>query len=146
MKNRAEKDHEIGDENFEGALYRVMRSCGWLLPKAPDDLRRAEAELAADSVELPASLRDPMRILYGAELGGSEQSFITVPPGSAPAAGVRIPPGLKRLANEVGLTFDHMVSLIGMQAQIIANRSTSRNEDPTYDDWKRLYEAVKEYL
>jgi hypothetical protein len=146
MKNRAEKDQEFGDEDFEGALYRVMRSCGWLLPKSPDDLRRAEAELAAHPVELPASLRDSVRILYGAEMGGSEQSSMSAPPSSAPAAGVRIPPGLQRLANDVGLTIDHMVSLIGMQAQIIANRSTSRNEDPTYDDWKRLYEAVKEYL
>jgi hypothetical protein len=146
MKNRAEKDQEFGDEEFEGALYRAMRSCGWLLPKSPDDLRRAEAELAANPVELPATLRDPVRILYGAETGGSEQNSITAPPSAAPGPGVRIPPGLQRLANEVGLTIDHMVSLIGMQAQIIANRSTSRNEDPTYDDWKRLYEAVKEFL
>ena len=79
-------------------------------------------------------------------MGAIDETSIIAQPSSAPAAGVRIPPGLQRLANEVGLTFDHMMSLIGMQAQIIANRSTSRNEDPTYDDWKRLYEAVKEFL
>jgi hypothetical protein len=146
MKNRAEEDQEFGDEDFEGALYRVMRSCGWLLPKSPDDLRQAEAELAAHPVELPASLRDPLRILYRAEMGAVDESSVTAPVSSAPGAGIRIPPGLQRLANEVGLTFEHVVSLIGMQAQIIANRSTSRNEDPTYDDWKRLYEAVKEFL
>jgi hypothetical protein len=146
MKNRAEEDEEFDDQDFEGALYRVMRSCGWLLPKSPDDLRRAEAELAAHPVELPASLRDPLTILYGAEMGAIGESSRTSPLSPAPEAGVRIPAGLQRLANEAALTYDHVMSLIGMQAQIIANRSTSRNEDPTYDDWKRLYEAVKEFL
>jgi hypothetical protein len=35
------------------------------LPKTPDELRRAEAALAANPVPLPESLRDPERVLYG---------------------------------------------------------------------------------
>jgi hypothetical protein len=146
MKNRPADDQDSGDQDFEDTLSRMMRSCGWLLPKSPDDLRRAEAELAADPVELPASLRDPFRVLYGAEMKAIDETSRTSPLGSAMGAEVRIPSGLQRLASELGLSFNHVTSLIGMQAQIIANRSTSRNEDPSYEDWKRFYEAVKEFL
>ena len=40
-----------------------MRTCGWLLPRTIEEVRRAEAELRADLIPLPEMLKDPFRIL-----------------------------------------------------------------------------------
>ncbi len=121
-----------------------MRSCGWLLPRSPEELRQAEAELAANPVGLPESLRDPFRILEDVEAEPTEERA------AAAAAdqfeGLQISDGLRRLVTDVGLRLDQVTSLITMRAQIIANRSTSRNEELGYEDWKRFYDAVKEFL
>jgi hypothetical protein len=146
MPNAPENEPEFRDPDLERAVYRAMRSCGWILPKTPEELRQAEVELAANPVELPASLRDPFRVLDapGGHPGGEHAD--PSPLGQLGDPELRIPTGLERLATEVGLSFDQVTSLINMQAQIIANRSTSRNEEPSYEDWKRFYDAVKEFL
>ena len=58
----------------------------------------------------------------------------------------RCPLDFNGLHAEVGLRLDQVTTLISMRAQIIANRSTSRNDEPEYEDWKRLYDSVKDFL
>ncbi len=144
MSNAPENNQECEDRDFERAVHRAMRSCGWLLPRTPEELRQAEAELTANPIELPQSLRDPFRVLGAADAEPSDEH-------SASCAvdefeGLGISDGLRRLVTEVGLRLEQVTSLISMRAQIIANRSTSRNEELSYEDWKRFYEAVKEFL
>jgi hypothetical protein len=121
-----------------------MKSRGWLLPKTPEELRRAEAELAMNPIEIPESLRDPFRIIDTPETHSRDEFAAPSPLGQF--EGFQIPAALQRLASEVGIPLDQVMALIGMRAQIIANRSTSRNEEPEYEDWKRLYESVKDFL
>jgi len=144
MSNAPEKNEEFQDRDFERAVHRAMRSCGWLLPRTSEELRHAEAELAANPIELPESLRDPFRILQAVEAEPTNEH-------AASSAvdefeGLQISDGLRRLVTEVGLRLDQVTYLISMRAQIIANRSASRNEELSYEDWKRFYEAVKESL
>lgn len=144
MSQTPENEQEFRDRDFERSVYEAMKSCGWLLPKTPEELRQAEDDLAANPVELPESLRDPFRILDAAHSSGERPD--QAPLDQVERFDVKIPAGLDRVASEFGLTLDHVTSLISMQAQIIANRSTTRNEDLSYEDWKRFYEAVKEFL
>ena len=146
MSNAPENEQEFRDRDFERAVYRAMKSCGWLLPKTPEELRQAESDLAANPIELPASLRDPFRILDAPDTLSRGERPDQPSVDQAKDCDVTIPPGLDRLAAEEGLSLDQVTSLISMQCQIIANRSTTRNEELSYEDWKRFYEAVKEFL
>jgi len=67
MSNAPENNEEFQDRDFERAVYQAMKSCGWLVPKTPEELRRAEAKLAMNPIEIPESLRDPFRILDAPE-------------------------------------------------------------------------------
>jgi hypothetical protein len=144
MSNAPENNEEFQDREFERAVYQAMKSCGWLLPKSPEELRRAEAKLVMNPIELPESLRDPFQILDTPQTHSRDE--YAVPSVLLQLEGLQVPAGLQRLASEVGLRLDQVMALISMQAQIIANRSTSRNEEPEYEDWKRLYDSVKEFL
>jgi hypothetical protein len=50
-------------EPFSRVVYRAMKQLGWLLPATIEEVRQAEADLERDPVELPESLRDPMKLL-----------------------------------------------------------------------------------
>jgi hypothetical protein len=67
------------DENckVERALYDALRCSGWLIPQTVEDVRRAEAELAAHHVILPSSLRDPAAVFDGG--ASSPQEDFTIP-------------------------------------------------------------------
>ena len=140
-------NEEFPDDEFERSVHNAMRLCGWLLPKTAADLRHAEAELAAIPIELPESLRDPFRILDRLRSAATKEEQAHPPGGDqVEADALQIPAALSRLANDFGLDRPQITALMAMQAQIIANRSMTRNESLTYDDWKRFYEAVKEFL
>jgi hypothetical protein len=144
MSNASENNEEFQDREFERAVYEAMKSCGWLLPKTPEELRRAEAELVMNPVELPESLRDPFQILDTPQT--HSRDGYAVPSLLVQPEGLQMPAALRRLASEVGLRLDQVTALISMRAQIIANRSSSRNEEPEYEDWKRLYDSLKDFL
>ncbi len=144
MSNAPENNEEFQDREFERAVYQAMKSCGWLLPQTPEELRGAEAELAMNPIELPESLRDPFRLLDTPATQPRDESAAPSP--LVQLEGFQMPAGLPRLVTEVGLRLDQVMTLISMRAQIIANRSTSRNEAPEYEDWKRLYDSVKDFL
>jgi hypothetical protein len=145
-KTTAMSDEDFPDHEFERSVHKAMRLCGWLLPRTDDELRLAEAELATDPVKLPESLRDPFRILDRLGSAATEEQPSPTASAQVRADELQIPSALLKLANDFGLTVPHVTSLMAMQGQIVANRSATRNDAPTYDDWKRLYESVKEFL
>ena len=59
---------------------------------------------------------------------------------------VRIPASLSQVARALNLTFTQTQLLLDLQRQILAHRSRSRSDDLERVDWKRFYEAVKEYV
>lgn len=66
---------------------------------------------------------------------------------SAPEKGeVHVPASLSRFARSANLTFGQTLLLLDLQRQIIAHRSRSKSDDLEQVDWKRFYEAVKEYV
>lgn len=56
------------------------------------------------------------------------------------------PAGLTELASRAGLSFTQTLTLLGMQKQIIANRSSSKKLAATDFDWQKFYQSVKEFL
>jgi hypothetical protein len=59
---------------------------------------------------------------------------------------VHIPASLSQFARTVNLTFGQTLLLLDLQRQIIAHRSRSRSGSLEQVDWKRFYEAVKDYV
>lgn len=59
---------------------------------------------------------------------------------------VQIPGSLAAFARAQRLEFAQALTLLEMQRQIVAYRSSSRKADLEHVDWKRFYESVKEYL
>ncbi len=59
---------------------------------------------------------------------------------------VPIPASLARFAAEERLTFRQTLMLLEMQNQIVAHRSAKKKEALEAVDWRKFYEAVKEFL
>jgi transcriptional regulator with XRE-family HTH domain len=59
---------------------------------------------------------------------------------------VPIPASLARFAAEEGLTFRQTLMLLEMQNQIVAHRSAKKKDSLEAVDWRKFYEAVKEFL
>jgi transcriptional regulator with XRE-family HTH domain len=59
---------------------------------------------------------------------------------------VPIPASLARFAAEEGLTFRQTLVLLEMQQQIVAHRSAKKKDGLDGVDWRKFYEAVKEFL
>ncbi len=59
---------------------------------------------------------------------------------------VQIPGSLSAFARTANLSFGQALTLLEMQRQIVAHRSTSKERDLEKFDWKRFYESVKEFL
>jgi hypothetical protein len=56
---------DLTDNDAERLIYEAFCAQGAFVPQTPEEVARAEAEFDEDSVELPASLRDPLAILKG---------------------------------------------------------------------------------
>lgn len=59
---------------------------------------------------------------------------------------VQIPASLSMFAKQQDLTFTQTVTLLNMVRQIVANRSNSKSDEMEAADWKKFYEAVKQFL
>lgn len=59
---------------------------------------------------------------------------------------VEIPVALAAFAEREGLSFRQAVTLLEMQQQIVAHRSTIKKDNLKSVDWQKFYEAVKEFL
>ena len=56
-----------------------------------------------------------------------------------------MPSGLARLVQEVGLSPAQTVTLMGFQSQMLFNRSGSKKDEVSYEDWKKFYLGVKDF-
>jgi hypothetical protein len=133
------------DPNFEHLVERAMRACGWLLPTTIEDVRRAEAELSENPIPLPERLRDPFRLLDRRLARGSE-AVSPCPPETAVDPWLSLPRALVQLACEVGLTIEKALKLQKMGRQVVAHRSSTKKDEMDLEDWRKFYEAVKEFL
>ncbi|MDG3008392.1 hypothetical protein [Paludisphaera mucosa] len=138
-------DIDPTDPALEKLVERAMQDCGWLLPTTIEGVRRAEAELLERHVPLPERLRDPHRLLDRRVL--SEPKAV---PSSTPVASTdpwkALPIALIELAREVGLTIEQSLKLLKMGRQVVAHRSSTKKDEMDLADWRKFYEAVKEFL
>ena len=65
---------------------------------------------------------------------------------SEPASEVQIPAALAAFAARAGISFRQALTLLEMQQQIIAHRSSTKKESLDKVDWQKFYEAVKDFL
>ena len=63
-----------------------------------------------------------------------------------PASEVQIPASLATFAARAGISFRQALTLLDMQQQIIAHRSSTKKGTLDKVDWQRFYEAVKDFL
>lgn len=142
MNANPSRDETPEDPELLREVYRALKSCGWLLPETVEEVRRAEKILQEDPIEVPEELLDPLRLLASFSDEHPDSKSSHGPVMDYPA----IPSGLSRLAQEENLAHSQVLSLIGLQAQMLFNRSGSKSDEISYDDWKRFYLGVKEYL
>ena len=60
--NGKRDDMNYSCEDIERVVFDAMRAGGWILPQTPEDVLRAEEELAESPVELPKSLAGPFAL------------------------------------------------------------------------------------
>lgn len=65
---------------------------------------------------------------------------------AVPASEVQIPAALAAFAAQAGISFRQALTLLEMQQQIIARRSSTKKESLDSVDWQKFYEAVKDFL
>lgn len=63
-----------------------------------------------------------------------------------PLSEVQIPASLATFAARAGISFRQALTLLDMQQQIIAHRSSTKKENLDKVDWQKFYEAVKDFL
>lgn len=133
------------DPGFENLVERAMRDCGWLLPTTIEEVRRAEAELKERPVPLPERLRDPLR-LFDRRAISEPKAVAANLPEAAPEPWLSLPNALRDLAREVGLTIEQSLKLLKMGRQVVAHRSSTKKDEMDLADWRKFYDAVKEFL
>jgi hypothetical protein len=133
------------DPNFENLVERAMRVCGWLLPTTVEDVQHAEAELKEKRIPLPERLRDPFRLLDHRAVP-EQKPVASSPPDTAIDPWQALPNTLRQLAREVGLTIEQSLKLLKMGRQVVAHRSSTKKDEMDLNDWRKFYDAVKEFL
>ena len=63
-----------------------------------------------------------------------------------PASEVQIPASLATFAARAGISFRQALTLLEMQQQIVAHRSSTKKGSLDKVDWQKFYEAVKDFL
>ena len=59
---------------------------------------------------------------------------------------IEIPWELGELAEEVGLTYSQTLSMLKVESSFVARRSSGKRVRKSTDDWRALYDSVKQYL
>lgn len=67
--NSQQDNHQGQDKCSEDAVYRLLRSAGWVFPKTPSEVDRTERELAQNPVLVPDDITNPYEILDWLEQG-----------------------------------------------------------------------------
>jgi transcriptional regulator with XRE-family HTH domain len=89
------------------------------------------------------------KLLRIANVLGASLDFLLrgepAPPAYQPPS-VEIPHELGELAEELGLTYRQTVALLDIERSIVARRSSKTRERKTKEQWRALYEGVKDFL
>jgi hypothetical protein len=123
-------------------VYKALKSCGRLLPETVEEVREAERALEEDPIEIPEELLDPLRIFASFSDAQPNSESARVPAVEYPP----IPSGLARLAHEENFSQALTFEVLGLHSQILCNRSASKSDEISYEDWKKFYLGVKDYL
>ncbi len=67
-------------------------------------------------------------------------------PDDAQPATIDIPRELGELAEERGLTYREIMALMDIDRLIVARRSSRPTQSKSKDDWRRLYDGVREFM
>lgn len=59
---------------------------------------------------------------------------------------IEIPWELGELAETLGLTYSKTLAMLKVESSFVARRSSGKRERKSADDWRALYESVKQYL
>ena len=59
---------------------------------------------------------------------------------------VEIPRELGDLAIELGLTYSQTIAVLGVDNSFVAYRGSRKREQKSIEDWRDLYQTVKQYL
>ena len=59
---------------------------------------------------------------------------------------IEIPWGLGELAEESGLTYRQTLQILEFDTSIVARRSPGKRDRKNTDDWRVIYESIKEFL
>jgi transcriptional regulator with XRE-family HTH domain len=62
------------------------------------------------------------------------------------APSIEIPRELSELAEETGLSYKKTLALLEIDRSILARRSTKSRQRKSKDDWRKLYNGVKEFM
>lgn len=54
---------ELSEREAESLIYEALKRDGKFLPRTPEEIEAAEAELGDEEVQLPPSLQDPLAVL-----------------------------------------------------------------------------------
>lgn len=82
----------------------------------------------------------------GRAVGMSLDLLMTGRDSGDPNPQVPIPAALAALADEEGLSFRQVLTLLRMQEQVIANRKAPRKKALEQVDWREFYRAVKKFI
>ena len=99
------------------------------------DLENSKRSLGADTL-----------LNLGRALGRSSDFLMTGDESEAIQSEVQVPKPLADFAGEEGLSFRQALTLLDMQQQIVAHRSSTKKGELDKVDWRKFYEAVKEFL
>lgn len=142
MNHMPLENDEQEDGELQRMVHRALKWCGWLLPETVDDVREAERALEENPVEIPEEFLDPARLIEAYPKDHANSATTTSPSPDWPS----MSSGLAQLVQEVGLTSTQTITLMGFQSQMLFNRSSSKRDDFSYEDWKKFYLGVKDYL
>jgi transcriptional regulator with XRE-family HTH domain len=90
------------------------------------------------------------RLLRVANALGASLEFLLrgqpAPENFEPPASIEIPMELSEMAEENGLSYKQTLTLAEIERSVLARRSTKSINRKSKEDWRRLYEGVKEFL
>lgn len=56
---------------------------------------------------------------------------------------ITIPPELSEVAEECGLTYPEILDVLAARSSIVARRSTNKQKELSKEEWKKLFETIK---
>jgi transcriptional regulator with XRE-family HTH domain len=144
------------DPGGEGCVSQAKQTVGARIRQRRNELGWTQdvlAEKAGISKGFLSDLENGKRSVgadtlldIGRVLGLSLDYLMTGRASETPPAEVPIPASLARFAGEEGLSFRQTLMLLEMQQQIVAHRSAHKKAGLGAVDWRKFYEAVKEFL